>query len=227
MMALCSAGAQELNESPYEKGDVVYIDSVRYMVTYVSASRCYLREYTPVDTLNYDNTKIIKYNSSWDVMRSRGLFKFNSNDKAGGSMSVCIGYEGNVGVGLSMDIWSLYLKFAFSSHKVASDVSRGIYEPGNYNDGKFHMFNIGCRVPISKGFNIISVVGMYNYEKGITHVYRYNWGWCRGDYRSVSNHSYFNYGAVVEGYWEFGRMRLSASVEVTNHCTSIGFGMAF
>lgn len=207
--------------------DVIYKDSIRYMVVGVDEYKYKLVEYTPVDTLNWNNVKIMRYKSPWKVMKDKGLFDLKSNDEIGANIMVCFGYEGNVGYGVNINIEGVYLTIASSSHRIAADVSRGIYQPGSYNDGRFHKASLGYKIPLSKYFKIDPVIGMYDYENGITEIYRYSWGWCRGDYHTVSQDTFLDYGVALEGGLSIGNTRLTSVIEITKYNASIGFGMMF
>lgn len=162
-------------------------------------------------------------------------------------------YERNKGIGFDILLGTDYNSFMYGgagyvegfyvdilqgSWKIDKDVTRGVYEPGDYEDGKSFAMHFGYYIPVVyekgnsyKGFHylrIAPVIGIWNREYGITNIYRYNWGWCRGNFIKQGSISEFDFGVNVR--YDFGRQDMftfSLSTEITRHTLMFGMGIIF
>ena len=140
--------------------------------------------------------------------------------------------------GGSMYVEGFYLDLLNGAWSISKGATRGIYAPGNYPDGKSFALHVGYFFPIIyqrgndySGFSylrIAPVIGLWSRQYGVTSIYRYNWGWCRGNYSRQYEKDAFDFGVNIR--YDFGKQNiwtLSFSAEITVHTLMFGTGMTF
>lgn len=142
--------------------------------------------------------------------------------------------------GFYVDI--LHGTWKINFREIDKDVTRDVYEPGDYEDGKSFAMHYGYYIPVVyekgdsyKGFHylrIAPVIGIWNRKYGITHIYSYN---RRGPHRGYHGIfikqgliSEFDFGVNVR--YDFGDpdiFTFSLSTEITRHTLMFGMGVIF
>ena len=172
---------------------------------------------------------------------------FNINAQ---SRSLC---ERNIGIGFDYLLGTDYISFMSGGAGYVvgfyvdilhgswnidkKDVICGLYEPGDYADGRSFAMHFGYYIPVVyekgnnyKGFHylrITPVIGIWNRNYGVTNIYRSNWGWCS---KFIKQGSITGIDFGVNVRYDFGNpdiFTFSLSTEITRHTLMFGMGMIF
>ena len=201
--------------------DVIYKDSIRYMVVGVDEYKCKLVEYTPVDTLNWNNITYMTHTSPW----------FNFDDVFSTINIYCgfgMGYnvdKHNMVSTMSFDIFGVALEIGLCGRSHGGDLSVGVW-----SDDKYYTCKFGFNFPVFKNVYIAPMIGMYEYQQGYTNGYDY---WFDGNgnlvnsFHCTSMKTAFDYGVRISAQYEIYYMTLSGFISISNHSTTAGFGIGF
>lgn len=225
LMACSSAFAQE-SPKPH---DTVWQGATRYLITSVNEHTYTMVEFTPEDTINWKNQQTVTYNSPW-FRFDQGIY--NHNKGIGIGCPIGLDYSPSLMAGMSIYIDGAYMDVLFGGYKIDHGVTRKVYQPGDYDDGKSLAVHIGFFLPVytstTSSIKVAPLIGIWTREYGITHIYRYNWGWCQGDYMKTGEKYAFDYGVNVKySYGRSGFVTFDLSLQITRHTCTFGIGTTF